>query len=118
MRKIIVLIIAFFVFISVNVSAVDAGNAIVSWTAPTTNIDGSPAVVVGYKIYYGTVTKTYTLNKDVGNVLTYTITNLPVGNWFFAVKAYNAGGESDYSNEATKFITQPVSGAPIGCTVK
>lgn len=118
MRKIIVLMIAFFILISVNVGAVDAGNAVVSWTAPSTNVDGSPAVVVGYKIYYGTVTKTYTLNKDVGNVLTYTIVNLAPGTYYFAVTAYNSGGESVFSNEASKIITVAVPNPPAGCTVK
>lgn len=118
MKRLIVLILSVFLLTGVNLNAAEAGQAIVSWTAPATNVDGTPAIVIGYKVHYGTVSKTYTVVKDVGSVLTYTITGLAPGTWFFAVTAYNAGGDSAYSNEASKFITMPVPVPPMGCTVK
>lgn len=38
---------------------------------------------------------------DVGNVTTYQITSLPVGQYFYRVRAYNAGGTSGNSNMIT-----------------
>jgi hypothetical protein len=50
-----------------------AGQAILSWDAPTTNADGTPLTdLTGYKIYSGTGTGNYTQTIDVGNVTSYT----------------------------------------------
>ena len=61
----------------------------------------------GYKIYYGSESRTYSSYVDVGNVTTYTMT-IPVGSYFFAATAYastSAGVlESDYSNEVSDTI--------------
>lgn len=58
----------------------------------------------GYKIYYGTAPHTYSTILDVGNVLTYPVPNLGPGTYYFAVTAYNAQGESSFSNEVSKII--------------
>uniref|UniRef100_A0A6M3J749 Fibronectin type-III domain-containing protein n=1 Tax=viral metagenome TaxID=1070528 RepID=A0A6M3J749_9ZZZZ len=108
--------------------AVEAGQAILSWQAPTTNEDGTPLTdLAGYKVYYGKVSATYTIIKDIGNVLTYaitenaltyTITGLGEGTWYFVVTAYNTiGTESAYSNEVSKVI-KTVPSKPVGCTVQ
>jgi hypothetical protein len=57
--------------------------------------------VAGYKVYYGTSSKTYELPIDVGNVTTYTLKGLAVGQTYFvAVSAYAPSNEeSDFSNE-------------------
>lgn len=82
---------------------------ILIWDAPTSNTDGSPATdVAGYKIYYGTVSGTYTASIDVGNTTSIPMATLsasvPVpGLYYIAVTAYDtAGNESVYSNEINK----------------
>jgi len=71
-----------------------------AWDAPTTNIDGSPLTnLAGYWLYYGTSSGVFTTNINIGNVITYTISNLPYGTYYFAVKAYNSTNNySDYSS--------------------
>ena len=84
-----------------------AGQASLSWEAPSTNEDGTSLTDLnGYKIYYGTAPGNYTQNVDVGNVTTYTFTNLTDGQtYYFVATAYNSAGvESSYSNEVTKII--------------
>jgi hypothetical protein len=64
--------------------------------------DSSPdPTVVGYNIYSGVASGTYTNRVDVGNATTGNISNLVEGTtYFFAVTAYDASGlESDFSNE-------------------
>jgi hypothetical protein len=57
--------------------------------------------IVGYKIYVGTASHSYSTNVDVGNVTGYLLTGLPTGvQYFFAVTAYDTAGlESGFSNE-------------------
>ena len=84
------------------------GTVTLSWTPPTTNSDGSPLVdLAGYRIVYGTASRTYTQSLTIGSpaVASASIEGLAQGTWFFAVKAYTASGvESDLSNEASKTI--------------
>ncbi len=83
-----------------------AADVSLSWDAPTTNEDGTPLTdLAGYTVYYGIESANYTENIDVGNVLTYTVTNLSDGTYYFAVTAYDtSGNESDYSNEVNESI--------------
>jgi hypothetical protein len=57
--------------------------------------------VIGYNVYHGIASRTYTHRVDVGPPLTCTISNLLEGVcYYFAATAYNIlGMESDYSNE-------------------
>ena len=90
-----------------NQGPVHAGQATLSWVAPSINEDGTPLTdLAGYKIYYGTASGNYTNNVDAGNVTTYAFTNLTDGKTFyFVATAYNAAkSESKYSNEITKTI--------------
>jgi hypothetical protein len=66
------------------------------------DLDTDPTVV-GYRLYYGTSSGTYTQRSDVANTTTATISNLAVGyTYFFVVRAYNAFGlESPPSNEVS-----------------
>ena len=72
-----------------------------SWEAPTTNSDGSSLNdLSGYKIYYGTSSKSYTQSINVGNSTAASISSLSSGTWCFAVTAYDtSGNESSYSEE-------------------
>ena len=116
MKKLIVLMLFLFTVLGVSVGA-EAGDAILSWSAPTTNADGSgPVVVTGYKVYTRTGA-TYAMGVDVGNVLTKTFTGLSVGTHYFVVTAYNISGEGSFSYEVSKTIIQPVPGAPT-CTIQ
>ena len=80
-------------------------SALLSWD------DNSEMDLNGYKIYYGTVSDTYTVVEDVGLTDTpdtpqYTVTGLESGiTYYFAVTAYDtSGNDSDFSNEVSKLI--------------
>ena len=67
--------------------------------------------LAGYKVYYGTASRTYGSCIDVGNVNISTVPGLTQGvTYYFAVTAYDSyGNESGYSNEvyATLAPTDP-----------
>jgi fibronectin type 3 domain-containing protein len=84
-----------------------SGTATLDWTAPTKNSDSSALTdLAGYKVYYGTASRSYSQSIDVGKVTTYELTNLSNGfTYYFVVTAYNqAGVESEPSNEGNKAI--------------
>jgi hypothetical protein len=97
-----------FFFLSLfNVYNLYAANVTLSWVPPTTKTDGTPLTdLAGYKIYFGTNSGNYTQNIDVGNVTSYTVTNLSAGTaYYFATTAYDASSnESSFSNEVSKTI--------------
>jgi len=74
-----------------------AGDVSLAWD-PVTDTD-----LAGYKVYYGTGSRTYGTPLLAGNQATYTVSSsyLPPGyTYYFAVTAYDTlGNESDYSNE-------------------
>ena len=92
----------------VVVSAATLGDAMLSWTRPTNNTDGTPLVnLSGYRIHYGTSASSLTHQFSVANAntLSASIENLSRGTWYFAVVAYNGSGiESALSRTATKTI--------------
>ncbi len=95
------------------------GQATLSWTAPTTNEDGTPLTdLAGFKLYYSKTAGTYTAFMNLKpDTTAYTI-SLPDGTWYFAVTAYNESKtESSYSNEVSKTIKNKPS-APTGCTLR
>jgi len=99
-----------------------AGSATLTWTPPTTYANGLPLVVAGYKIYTGTVSEQYgsPINAGAltGNPVSYTVNNLGIGTFYFAVTAYDAGGvESKFSNEVSKTFTAPVISAVASTAV-
>lgn len=79
-----------------NVAAVDAGNGDVTltWTAPLADgARGDPAT--GYKVYESANGYGFGSPTVLGNVLTITLSGLPVGETrYYRVAATNAGGES------------------------
>ena len=60
----------------------------------------------GYRVYWGTATRTYASSAQAGTATGYTISRLPSGHtYYFAVTAYDAAGtESAFSAEASKTI--------------
>ena len=52
---------------SISVAAPPTGTVTLSWTPPTTNSDGSPLTdLAGYRIVYGTASRTYTQSLTIG----------------------------------------------------
>ena len=84
-----------------------------------------PSGATGYRIFYDddasnppfdhTQGSSPSSGSDVGNVTQVTISGLPGGEiYYFAVKAYNATCESDYSDQDSKLVpSEPVE--PGGC---
>jgi len=75
----------------------------------TVTLTWDPSTVTnlaGYKIYIGTASGGYGSPITVGNVTSYTISNLGIGStYYFAVTDYNTSGvESGFSNEVSKSI--------------
>ena len=69
--------------------------------------------VAGYRVYYGTASRTYGAPINVGNVTSYTVTGLTIGaTYYFAVTAYDtadtAYNESGFSNEVYATVTETV----------
>jgi hypothetical protein len=83
------------------------GSVSLAWNVPTTYVDGTRATgLIGFKVYYGTASRTYTHIIDVKNVPSYTINSLFPGTYYFAITAYDSSGiESDYSTELSKTIS-------------
>ena len=85
---------------------VDRGTARLTWTAPTTNVDGSPVTGLGgYVVYYGTTPGVYS-SQVVGNVNSYEVVGLTKGLiYYFTVTAYNTEGyQSDGAAVVSKLI--------------
>jgi hypothetical protein len=83
-------------------------SATLSWTAPDTNVDGSPLTnLAGYRVYTGTAPRDYTDAVTLSDPAaeSFIAGNLEPGTHYFAVTAVNAEGvESSYSNEASKSV--------------
>ena len=93
---------------TLNVSS-STGNAVLTWTKPTLNTDGSTLTdLTGYKIYYGTSTGAMTSSVSVSgaDTLTTTIPSLTSGTtYYFAIASISAAsGEGNQSNPASKTI--------------
>jgi hypothetical protein len=87
--------------------AAAAGTATLTWTAPTTNTDGTPVTPLsGYTIYYGTSPGALTQSVAVSaSTTSYTVTGLAAGTWYFGMAADAADGtESAMSNVGSKTI--------------
>ena len=70
-----------------------------SWTAVP-----EPSVL-GYKLYWGTSSHEYDSHVDVGPQASYTLNGLRSGvTYYFAVSAYNVGGESALSAEVSSVV--------------
>lgn len=82
---------------SIAVTAMASGSATLSWTAPTVNVDGTAVSnLAGYKILYGNSASNLTQVIQVTSpaVLSYVVSNLAPGTWYFSVEAYTTAGVS------------------------
>jgi len=76
----------------------------------------SEADVVGYKVYYGTSSRTYSAPIPLGLQTTYTFAHLAAGTYYFAVTAFNNSGlESAFSNEVSTTVSG--SGTSTTCDI-
>jgi len=93
---------------SITVSQAATGSVTLTWTAPTTNTDGSPLTdLKAYMIYYGTSQGNYPNEIRIDNpgLTSYVIDNLTANTYYFVSTSINSLEiESDYSNVATKTI--------------
>jgi hypothetical protein len=84
------------------------GSATLDWVAPTENTNGTPLTnLAGYRIYYGTSATALTQTVQIANpnTVTYEVTNLSPGTWYFSVRSYTtASVESNASAVASKTI--------------
>ena len=91
----------------------NAGQATLSWEAPTLNVDGSPLTdLAGFQIAWGDVPGQYVNFITVMNpgVTSYLVENLASGSHYFAVAAINSVGyQSEWSNEVPVTIGLPSS---------
>jgi len=94
--------------VSVAVVLNNNGTALLSWTPPTSNTDGSSLTdLAGYRIYYGTEPGVYSNSINVANagLTSYLIENLAPASWYFVMTSYNSSNvESSYSVEVSKVI--------------
>jgi len=94
-----------FIFFSANAFA---GDAKLTWSANT------EPDLAGYRVYFGTASRTYGPSINVGKVTTYTLTGLANQTYFFAITAYDtAGNESTFSAEVSKVVTAPDTVVPV-----
>jgi hypothetical protein len=71
------------------------GSAVLSWTKPTHNSDGTPLTnLAGYHVHYGTSEGSLNRQVTVGspNATSASIENLNGGKWYFAMSAYTSAG--------------------------
>lgn len=94
--------------VNVTVTISNDGTALLSWTPPTTNSDGSALTdLAGYKIYYGTSSGSYSQVVTISDpgLSSHQVNGLSSGTWYFAVSAFdNSGNEGARSNESSKTI--------------
>ena len=110
MRHWIYSVAAFFLaFLFITMPAIGA-DITLAWDA---NLESDLA---GYKVYYGTVSRSYGTIITIGTINTYTVTGLSPGTYYFSVTAYNTKGlESGFSNEVTAVITDGSGSAKCDC---
>jgi hypothetical protein len=82
------------------------GSVTLNWMAPSENTDGTPLTdLAGYYLYYGRSANAMTETVRISNsgVLTYVLSNLSPGTWYFAVTAYTTAdvqsGQSAVASE-------------------
>ncbi|MCG7971829.1 MAG: putative Ig domain-containing protein [Candidatus Thiodiazotropha taylori] len=94
---------------SVQVAAT-TGSMSLSWAAPTTRTDGTTlnlSDISGYQIYIGTTPSNLQMHIDLsqGDLSSYTIDNMDLGDYYVAIAAYDySGNASDLSNIVQKSV--------------
>jgi hypothetical protein len=100
------------------------GTVTVAWTAPTTNVDGSPLTnLAGFKIYRSTSTSTVQSSTPIilaePLATMFVISGLSAGSHYFALKAYNSAGvESVFTGNVTKVVTTATVSSSASVTLE
>lgn len=105
MRKFLVLI--GLLMVAGAAQAQTTPQALLTWTAPTTNTDGSTLVgALTYNVYQYSNAVWSKVGVTAAGITTYTVVGLAAGNTYnFHITAVNAAGqESGASNQVTKII--------------
>jgi hypothetical protein len=93
---------------TVAVNQISTGNAALSWTPSTENIDGSVLTnLAGYIVHYGNSAHVLTQTIKITNpgLTRYVVDNLSPGTWYFAMSAYTSTGtEGDNTGVVTTRI--------------
>ena len=93
---------------SIQVVGTATGSAMLTWTPPTQNTDGSPLNnLAGYRVYWGTQQGNYPNSVTLSNpgLASYVVDQLTPAQWYFVVTAYSSTGvESSFSNIASKQV--------------
>jgi hypothetical protein len=97
------------------------GSAVVSWTAPTKNTDGSNLTdLSSFKVMYGTSSTSMTRTANVTDPTrrNTTISSLTPATWYFKVHAVNSKGvASSDSNVATKAVKGATAAKTVSVSV-
>jgi hypothetical protein len=84
------------------------GSATLEWVTPTENTNGTPLTnLAGYRVYYGTSATALTQTVQIANpdLVTYDVSNLSPGTWYFSVRSYSSANvESNLSAVVSKAI--------------
>ena len=86
------------------------GSVSLSWLAPTSRSDGTPIApseLSGYTVHYGSAPGSYTNSIAIEDPFTtsVTVTDLPVGTYYFALTAEDSNGQkSNYSGVVTRQV--------------
>ncbi|MPZ20649.1 MAG: hypothetical protein GEV06_22475 [Luteitalea sp.] len=84
-----------------------AGSVTLEWHA-----NGEPDIA-GYRLVYGTQPGDYTLEIDVRNRTTFTVSDLASGRYYFAVTAYNTAGMTSLPSGEMQVTIPPPSESPL-----
>lgn len=95
-------------FVLLSISYSSAADVVLTWDKPTQNADNSVLTDLGgYKVFVGTASNTYgaPINVPDPNKVSFTVSNLPDGTYYFNIKSYDTGGrESGYATECSLTI--------------
>jgi hypothetical protein len=93
---------------AITVSAAATKSVTLTWTKPTTNVDGSALTdLTGYIVSYGNASRSYSTSLPItgASQTSVTVEGLGAGKWYFAIKSRSASGvESDYSREVVAVL--------------
>lgn len=93
---------------SITVTQNALGSVTLSWTAPTSNTDGTTLTdLTAYRVRYGTESGSYPERIEISNagITTFVVENLAPNTYFFVLTSVNSQNiESTYSNEASAIV--------------